>query len=232
MLILAVESSAVTASVALFRDHTLVGSFMVNAGLTHSQTLLPMAKSLLQTATIEPEQIDLLAVTNGPGSFTGVRIGVSLIKGMALAGDKPCVPVSTLECIGHAFSYFDGIVCAAMDARCSQVYNALFRTRGGKMERLTPDRAISLEQLGQDLKRYEGETIWLAGDGAQLCANTFESSQLRLAPTQLRYQNALQVAQIALLRYNNGDWIKGEQLIPQYLRPSQAERQRSLRKEQ
>ena len=144
MLILAFESSAKAASVALCRDGHLISQYSQCSGLTHSRTLLPMAEDMLKNAELKLQDVDLIAVAHGPGSFTGIRIGVSTVKGLAWAADKPCVGVSTLEAMAWHGLAAGGVVCPVMDARRSQVYNALFAIRDGRPERLCPDRPIAL----------------------------------------------------------------------------------------
>ena len=162
MKIFAVDTSAKSASVALVEDGVIKGEHFINTMLTHSETLMPMADSLFKSVRTEPKDIDCFAVNCGPGSFTGLRIGIAAVKGMAYALDKPCAAVSTLEAMAYSMPYSDGVVCAVMDARCQQVYNALFRMNNGVPERLTEDRAMSIEQLGKELKQYN-ETIMLTG---------------------------------------------------------------------
>ena len=169
MLILAFESSAKAASVALVRDGRLLSQSIQVSGLTHSRTLLPMAEDMLKNADLRVQDVDLLAVAHGPGSFTGVRIGVSTVKGLAWAAEKPCVGVSTLEAMAWHGLAAGGLVCPVMDARRQQVYNALFEIREGRPERLCPDRAISLEELGAQLRALSSP-VFLVGDGAALTA--------------------------------------------------------------
>ena len=158
MKILAIDTTASPVSAALVDDGKLLGEFYLNIKTTHSQTLMPVIASLLDNTKTDIRDIDLFAVNAGPGSFTGVRIGVASVKGMAMPLDKPCAQVSTLEAMAYSMPYTDGIVCAVMDARCSQVYNALFRLDNGKVERITEDRALSLEELSSELEYYD-ETV-------------------------------------------------------------------------
>ena len=173
MLILALESSAKAASVALCRDGVLIAQSQQCSGLTHSCTLLPMAEQMLKNTDTRLADVDAIAVARGPGSFTGVRIGVSTAKGLAWGAQKPAIGVSTLEAMAyHGLAAGEGaLVCAAMDARRSQIYNALFEIRGGKPVRLCGDRAISLAELGEELGKMQ-KSAFLVGDGAQLCYNT------------------------------------------------------------
>ena len=228
MLILAFESSARAASAALVRDGVLLGQNYQNSGLTHSRTLLPMAEDLLKNLDLSLGDVDLLAVSRGPGSFTGIRIGVSTVKGLAWALEKPVCGVSTLEAMANlAVSAGEKtLVCCAMDARRNQVYNALFEIRGGVPQRLTEDRPISLEELVDGLKSM-GRSPYLVGDGAQLCKTRFDAAGLdsRLAPEPGRFQNAWGVAASAM----RGQPVSGAELLPVYLRLSQAERERLAR---
>lgn len=234
MKILAFESSAKAASVALCEDEFLIAQSYQNNGLTHSTTLMPMAEDLLKHCNVKLEEVDCFAVANGPGSFTGLRIGISTVKGLAWGTEKACAGVSTLESMAWNLAHMNAIVCCAMDARRHQVYNAVFRADGEKLERLTPDRAISLEELSVELKQIR-ETIHLpqivVGDGAELCYNECHERGLTLhiAPPQLRFQNAWGVARCALERAHANRLISGNDLVANYLRLSQAERERAER---
>lgn len=224
MLILAMESTAKAASVALVRDGALVAQSTQCSGLTHSRTLLPMAEDLLKNAGVKLAEVDRFAVAHGPGSFTGVRIGVAAVKGLAWAAEKPAVGVSTLEAMAwHGVAAGEGsLICCAMDARRNQVYNALFEIRNGKPVRLTEDRAISLDDLMADLKA-DGRTPFLVGDGAHLCKAAMDFAML--APGNLRMQSAWGVAMAAMDKPD----ASGAALQPVYLRLSQAERERQAR---
>ena len=233
MKILAFESSAKAASVALCEDEFLIAQSYQNSGLTHSTTLMPMASDLLKTAGVKLEDVDCLAVAAGPGSFTGLRIGISTVKGLAWGTEKPCAGVSTLEAMAWNLAHLDGIICCCMDARRHQVYNAMFRAKEGTLERLTPDRAISLEELAQERKSFE-EKQFVVGDGAELCYNDANerSQPIVLAPPQLRFQNAWGVARAALEQARAGKLIDGAELTANYLRLSQAERERLAKEKQ
>lgn len=228
MLILALESSAKAASAALVRDGVLLSQSMQCSGLTHSRTLLPMVEDLVKNADASLSDIDVFAVSQGPGSFTGVRIGVAAVKGLAWASEKPVIGVSTLEAMAwQGLAAGEGrLVCCAMDARRNQVYNALFEIRDGKPLRLTEDRAISLEELISELASNDAEPF-LVGDGALLCRDACEKAGLnsQLAPDNVRMQSAWGVAMAAL----DKEPISGDLLQPIYLRLSQAERERQAR---
>ncbi len=226
MLILAFESSAKAASAALVRDGRLLAQSTQVSALTHSRTLLPMAEDLLKNCELKLRDVDLFAVAQGPGSFTGIRIGVSTVKGLAWASDKPCVGVSTLEAMAWHGLAAGGLVCPVMDARRSQVYNAMFEIRGGKPVRLCEDRAISLELLAAELEAL-AQPVFLTGDGAALSADFLRQRGLpfRLVPDNLLWQDAWGVAMAAL----DKPPIRGEELLPVYLRLSQAERERQER---
>lgn len=226
MLILAFESSAKAASVALCRDGHLVSQYSQCSGLTHSRTLLPMAEDMLKNAELTLRDVDLIAVAHGPGSFTGIRIGVSTVKGLAWAGDIPCVGVSTLEAMAWHGLAAGGVVCPVMDARRSQVYNALFEIRDGRPQRLCPDRPIALAELAEDVKKLDAPAF-LVGDGAAITKAFFDAQGIpcRVAPENLLWQDAWGVAMAAMDKEpgNAGS------LLPVYLRLSQAERERQER---
>ena len=227
MKILALETSAVAASVAICEDEALIAQSFQRTGLTHSATLMPMFESMLKNCGMSFGEIDLIAVAAGPGSFTGLRIGVSAAKGLAWPHGKPCAGVSTLEAMAWQMVGMSGIVCAAMDARRQQVYNALFDLQDGKPVRLTPDRAISLDELGSELEKIEKKQI-LVGDGAHLCYNAFQKKgyPVQMAPAHLQFQSAWGVARCALEQARAGQLTDAAGLVPNYHRLSQAERER------
>ena len=228
MMILALESSATACSVALTRDGSVLAQAFQHSGLTHSRTLLPMVDSVLNSCGESMEHVDVVAVAAGPGSFTGLRIGVATAKGLAWPEDKDCAACSTLESMAWPLAHMKGklIVCA-MDARRSQVYNALFLATGEGLERLSDDRAISLSDLAEELKEYEYDKI-VVGDGAKLCYNTLSDMgmSLTIAPEHLRMQSGWGVARAAEELAKQGQLIKGEALNAVYHRLSQAERER------
>ena len=232
MKILALESSAVAASAALCEDEMLLGQTYLHTGLTHSQTLLPMAASLLEQCGLKPQDLDLIAVAAGPGSFTGLRIGVAAAKGLAWAAELPCAGCSTLEAMAWSLAGFQGEVCAAMDARRHQVYNARFQVNGTAPHRLTPDRAIALADL---VKELEGTSVpqIVVGDGAQLCCDALTAAGIPavLAPPNLRMQSAWGVARMGLELARTGQTVSHGELVPIYHRLSQAERERLEREE-
>ncbi len=231
MRILAFESSAKAASVALLQDESLLGEYYQNNGQTHSRTLMQMAADLLRNCDLTAKDVDAVAVAAGPGSFTGVRIGVAAAKGFAWGREAPCYGVSTLEAMATTVRHMDGVICAAMDARRNQVYNALFEARDGILVRITEDRAIAMDELEADLKKLENRKI-LVGDGALLCYNMLRERipDLRLMPEQLRMQRASGVALAAARMAAEGRQASARDLIPNYLRLSQAERERMNRK--
>ena len=233
MKILALESSAVAASVALCEDETLIAQAFQNTGLTHSQTLLPLAEDLLKNCGLTMADMDLIAVAEGPGSFTGLRIGVAAAKGLAWGGELPCAGCSTLESMAWNLAGFEGEVCVAMDARRKQVYNARFRVDGEQPHRLTPDRAIALEDLIAELQGTETTQI-IVGDGAKLCYDALTAAGIpaKLAPPNLRMQSAWGVARLALEKARKGQTITANELAPVYHRLSQAERERLERENQ
>ncbi len=234
--LLAVESSAGPASCAVLRveekGYTLLCESAVNTKLTHSQTLMPMITDMLKNAGLSLSQIDALAVAAGPGSFTGVRIGVAAVKGLAFPEDLPCVSVSTLEGMAARFEGmpYTGRILTAMDARCKQIYTALFSCEEGSITRITPDEALPIEEVRA---RLQGETIptLVIGDGADLCYEALKADVpgLRPAPVGSRLQHAVGVARAAVSLLAAGNAVSGEALLPVYLRLPQAERELRLR---
>jgi tRNA threonylcarbamoyladenosine biosynthesis protein TsaB len=231
--ILALETSAVTASVAVSEDERLLAQSFQNSGLTHSATLMPMVTDLLKNTGLSLDEMDVIAVAAGPGSFTGVRIGVAAAKGLAWPGDKPCAPCSTLESMAWQVAHMGGEICAVMDARRNQVYNARFLAQGGVLARLCPDRAVGLEELAEELKK-SGKPQILVGDGARLCYNALGSAgiSVEMAPPHLVYQTAWGVSRAALELARQDKLVPAGQVTPQYHRLSQAERERLERMKQ
>ena len=232
MKLLAFETSAKAGSVALLEDGVLLAESYQNTGLTHSQTLMTMAQDLLKNCGLTPQQVEAVAVAAGPGSFTGVRIGVAAAKGFAWGGELPLYGVSTLEAMALQMGIYDGYVVPVMDARRSQVYNAVFSACEGVLERQTEDRAISLAELGEELKNYE-KPIFLVGDGGVLCYNTLKDTVPRLVmpPEHRMHQRASGVALAAWKKYEAGEPTDAAALTPNYLRLSQAERERLAREQ-
>ena len=226
-MILAFETSAKAASAALLENGTLLGESYQNTGLTHSQTLMFMAEDLLNQCGKTVADITAVAVAEGPGSFTGVRIGVAAAKGFAWGKNIPCYGVSTLEAMAETLAVWQGYVCPCMDARRSQVYNALFYVNNGTIRRCCEDRAISLAQLAEELKTLEGP-IFLVGDGSALTYRTLSGQveNLVLPPEHRMHQRAVGVALAAAKKAAAGDPGDGNALSPNYLRLSQAERER------
>ena len=228
MLILALESSAKAASVALMEDTELIAQYTQCSGLTHSRTLLPMLEDMLKNTEKKMSDVQLVAVAHGPGSFTGIRIGVSTVKGLAWAGEKNCVGVSTLEAMAWHGVSCGGLICPVMDARRSQVYNALFEIVDGKPVRLTKDRAIALEDLCEELKE-KNCPVCLVGDGAKISFDYLSEQGIDcfVVPGNLVNQDAWGVG-MAAQEHEAGT---ADDLLPVYLRLSQAERERQARME-
>ena len=227
MLLLAFETSAKAASVALFDGKKLLGESYQNTGLTHSQTLMVMAEDLLKQCNHIPADVEAVAVAEGPGSFTGVRIGVAAAKGFAWGKNIPCYGVSTLESMALGLGAYEGLICPVMDARRSQVYNALFYVNRGSVSRKTEDRAIALSDLAEELKNVE-IPVFLVGDGSNLCYTTLKEQlpNLVLPPEHRLHQRAVGVGLAALQKIAAGEPGNGNALTPNYLRLSQAERER------
>lgn len=226
MKILAIDTSATAASVAVAEDDKIIGEYFINTKLTHSQTLIPMAEQLIKSVSLSVNDIDAVAVNAGPGSFTGVRIGVAAAKGIAFANDLPCVSVSTLQSMAYNMLENDCVVCGVMDARCQQVYNALFRVNGKSVERLTDDRALSLEDLKRELEKINDKVV-LAGDGTEITEKYFNGKLLNVvsAPINNRIQKASSTAMVAYAMIKEGKTVSPDELMPVYLRLPQAQRE-------
>lgn len=228
MKILSVDSSSVTASVAITENGNILAENFINNGLTHSQTLMPMVEKTIGESGISVKDIDMFAITHGPGSFTGVRIGIASIKGMADALDKKCIAVSTLEALAQPLKNDDVIACAVMDARCNQVYTALFC----KGERLCNDKAILIDELGEELKEYDKKIVFI-GDGSVLCYDKLNEiiQNCDVADEKIRYVHGSSIGFVAEDKIKNGEEpINSANLVPFYLRLPQAERELKLKK--
>lgn len=227
MKILALETSAKAVSAAVSEDGKILASGYQDTGLTHSRTLMPIVEHILKNTDLTVADMDVIAAAVGPGSFTGIRIGVAAAKGLACASQKPVVGVSTLAAMARNVAFADGLVVCAMDARRQQVYNALFEAKDGRLTRLTEDRAISLADLAEELKASPLPRT-IVGDGAQLCFRYMEDAGVpcRLAPPHLVMQNAMSVALAAEEEALAGRLTDAQGLLPVYLRPPQAVRLR------
>ena len=224
MKILGIDSSAKSASAAITDADKILGCFYTNTGLTHSQTLMPMIESLLKYSNTSLDDIDLIAVNKGPGSFTGVRIGVAAAKGLADVKNIPVCGTSTLESMAYNLVDTDCIACCVMDARCNQVYNAIFDITDGKITRLTPDNADSIENVTEELKKYK-KIKFFVGDGVEICYNKLNGdSDIRIAAPSDRFQSAVGVCFCAM-NASRDQYIDSALLVPEYLRLPQAERE-------
>lgn len=232
MKILSIESSASVTSTAIIEtpnnndltQYNVLGYNFSGVSLTHSQTLMPMVETMLINTQINIQDIDIFAVSNGPGSFTGLRVGISALKGLALALDKPCVPVSTLHSLAYNIDINDKetIICSLMDARCNRVYYALF---DHEKNRISDDKVIEITELSNILRSFDKKIIFL-GNGAVLCYNMIaqENNNILLPSVKFRYQNAISVALLAIQKINNGyNPISSIELLPEYLKLPQAE---------
>lgn len=224
MKILGIDSSAKSASVAVIENGKVISNFYINTGLTHSQTLMPMLENVLNCANVAADEIDLIAVNKGPGSFTGIRIGVAAAKGLADTKGIMTCGISTLESMAYNLVGSDCTVAAVMDARCSQVYTALFKVSDGQIERLTDDSAMAISELSELLSTYDD--VVLVGDGADLCYKTMSVvlPKIKISAESQKYQNAVGVC-LAAENKSDEDYTEGKNLVPEYLRLPQAERE-------
>ncbi len=228
MTLLGIDTSSLAASAAIIEDGAILAENFVNVKRTHSETLFPMVESVLGNCGKSLSSVDLFAVTAGPGSFTGVRIGISAVKGMAMGTGKLCVPVSTLEALAYNLLGRRCVAVPVMDARCGQVYTALFQVNGRTVSRLSEDMAIPIDELRREIAKLSLETeIVLLGDGAKTCFEIFNDPRVTLAPEHLRFQRAASVCLAALSRGETP--LTPSQLVPFYLRPPQAQRERIKR---
>ena len=236
MKILAIECSATACSVAILDNEKIIASGYINVKLTHSQTLMPIAESMLKASMTDLSEIEGFAVSVGPGSFTGIRIGISAVKGLAAPKNLPCVGVSTLRAMAENYNDTDCIVCAVMDARCNQVYNALFDISGGKISRLCEDRALMCDELAENIKNISQNSekrVIIVGDGAEIFYPYVKDIEnVAMSSPSRRFQNAVGVGTAAITDFENNSYQSPEELLPVYLRLPQAERELKLKKEQ
>ncbi len=227
MLVFGIDTCCMAATAAIMNEKIMVAQTVINQNKTHSQIMMPQIEQMFKAAEVEPSGIDAFAAAVGPGSFTGVRIGVATAKALAQAANKPCVAVSTLEALAFSSKYFDGIICPVLDARRNQVYNALFY--GGKeMKRLTDDRALALDELLTQLKEY-GKKVLFMGDATLVFEEEIRSALGELAYFAPKVSNlnlAGAVAEIGLDKLKKGETIQYGKLVPEYIRLSQAEREK------
>ena len=232
MKILSIDTSSGVASAAVTEDEKLICEFILNNKLTHSQTLMPIIDRVLKESDTDLSQMDFIAVTNGPGSFTGLRIGVSTAKGLADALKKPVVGVSTLEAMAYNLPYCGFLIVPIMDARRSQVYNAVYRWNKNELEQISSPRAISVEDLLKELKELNEKAVFL-GDGVPVYKDIIKQEMgenVMFAPSCANAQRASSVAVAAKKLYENGKATDGLGLVPVYLRKSQAEREAEEKK--
>ncbi len=226
MKILGLDTSSVAGSCALYEDGKILGEFYINTHLTHSQTMLPMVQALLAQCNVALDDIGCVAVTTGPGSFTGVRIGIAAVKGLCQGAGIPCRGVSTLEALAYNLQGIEGYIVPVLDARCQQVYTALFYSDGESIRRVEPDAAMSVAQRADLLMPLQGK-IYLVGDGAPLLQSACGQKQVHLANEQTRFGHASGVCFAAA----NAPDMDAKALSPQYLRLPQAQRE-LLKKQQ
>ena len=231
MKILAIDTTAKTATAALTEDEKLIGLVVLNTPNTHSVTLLPAIEGLLSGASVTADEIDLYVCSAGPGSFTGVRIGTSTIKGLAYAQNKTCIGVSALEALAENITAESGIICPVMDARRGQLYNALFEKKNGELVRLTEDRVLTKDELKAELEE-KGMKVILCGDGYEIAEKAMPELIAKKTPELQLYHNAYSVAVIGYKTYTSATEeerkaFTASALAPVYLRASQAERERN-----
>lgn len=232
MLIFGIDTCCMAATAALMEENRLIAQTVINHKKTHSQKMMPQVASMFDMAELTVEDVDYFAAAVGPGSFTGVRIGVATAKAMALAENKPCIAISTLEALANNSAVFDGILCPILDARRNQVYNALFRG-GSELQRLTEDRALALDALLEELKDGD-EPVLFCGDGTLVYGEEIQErlgDRARFASPMQNMNLAASVTELAFAKAQKGEVVSCHQLVPQYIRLSQAERERMEREQ-
>lgn len=217
------DTCSTAGSVTIMEDGELLAQQVLNIKRTHSETLLPAVAHLLEQAKLTMNDIDLFAASKGPGSFTGVRIGLSVIKGFAFQRDIPCMGISTLEALAYQALDLDGIIVPVLDARRDQFYTATFEVKNKEVTRLTEDRAISVDTIKEELQTYQ-KPIFLVGDGAHLCyTKTRENPFVKVPSPLFTVNSSWGVAQAAHATYSEETALSPENLTPEYLRLSQAQ---------
>ena len=226
MIILGIDSTANVCSAAVTDNDRLLGEIQINTGNTHSEILLPAIEQVLSLSGTDIDDVELFSASIGPGSFTGVRIGAATIKGLAFGKNIPCCEVSSLESLAQNLSAFNGILCPVINARRMQVYNALFSCYDGVITRLTPDRAISVEELDAELSEYS-DSIYMSGDGYDICKKHFVNTKTQSIPLKMRLHSGYSTCICALEKFKNNITVTDKEFSPSYLRLSQAERERN-----
>ena len=228
MLIFGIDTCCAAATAALVDDRIMVAQTVLNQNKTHSEKLMPQIEKMFEAAEVEPSAVDAFAAAVGPGSFTGVRIGVATVKALAQATKKPCIEVSTLEALAFSSKFFDGILCPMLDARRNQVYNALFQGGKGEMTRLCDDRAVALDELLDDLRKMDKDVIFM-GDATLVFEAEIKGAlgeRAFFAPKISNFNLGGAVAEIGLSKFENGETVDYGALVPRYVRLSQAEREK------
>lgn len=227
-MILTIDSSSLVATVAIVDENVVIAEYTVNLKKTHSQTLLCMVDEIFKMTNLDKKSIKAIAVTNGPGSFTGLRIGAATAKGLALALDVPVIGVSTIETMAYNYNHCNKIICPIMDARRNQVYTGLFKCENESLETIVEPCAIAIEELISKIMKMGEEVVFL-GDGVQVF-DKFIDDNLTIkhyyAKQQLNRQRAATLGSIAWEKFSNKEVETGDTFAPQYLRLSQAERER------
>ncbi len=228
---LGIDSSGMVASVAIVEDDQLLAEYTVNYKKTHSQTLLPMLDEIVKMIELDLSTIDVIAVSAGPGSFTGLRIGSATAKGLGLALDKPIISVPTLEGMAMNLSLCNGLICPMMDARRNQVYAGIYRFEDGKLIIIEDQMAVPAEEMVSKLNSYQKPVI-LLGDGCDVNKTLFTEGlkvPFKIAPSNLNRQHASAIAALGIEYTKQGKETNARDHEPDYLRPSQAEREREER---
>lgn len=225
MNILAIDASGLSGSVAYISDYKLVGEYYICHKLTHSQTIMPMLEHLKSMLGLELDQVDAIAVTSGPGSFTGIRIGVATAKAMALALDVPIIGIPTLDVMAHNITFTTASICPIMDARRNQVYTSIYKWDNNMLQRECDYLAVPIEEL---LEKVSDKEVIFLGDGVDVLGEVITEKmgdKAQFAPSFLYMQRASVLAHLACEAYEHGEMENADDFVPMYLRKSQAERE-------
>lgn len=225
MNILAIDASGVAGSVAYLKDGKLVGEYYICDKLTHSETIMPMMEHLKELIGLELETIDVVAVTSGPGSFTGLRIGGATAKAIAMALDVPVIGIPTLDVLAHNITHTPYVICPIMDARRQQVYTATYQWQQGKLVQLSDHEGI---MIGELLERIKGHEVVFVGDGIPVFKEQIVEAmgeRAHFAPSYMMMQRAGVLAELAVEKFEQGEVVHADDFAPIYLRKSQAERE-------
>lgn len=228
MRVLGIDTSSLVATIAIMEDDNLISEYTINSPMTHSQKLMPMLEELLINNDLRVKDMDMIAISLGPGSFTGVRIGVSTVKGLAHPHNIPVMGVSSIEAMAMNIPYSDMLICPIMDARRNQVYTGMYKWNEDKLDEIHKDSPLTVDELIEKLSLLDEKVIFL-GDGVKKHSDILKEKlgeKASFAKGYVNMQRASSVCELALIKHKQGvKPYKYDEVMPVYLRKSEAERQ-------